>query len=120
MNVLIVDDNEAAADLLQELLELQDHTARCTYTAQQALDAAAKETFDAALVDLTLPDLPGAEVARRMRADAAGQPLLLVAISGYAATDSGGASSPGVFDHHLVKPIDFEALDRILAPTSAQ
>ena len=52
MNVLIVDDNEAAADLLQELLTLQDHTARCTYTAQQALDAAAAERFDAALIDL--------------------------------------------------------------------
>src|SRR4030095_15736293 len=36
VNVLIVDDNEAAADLLQELLVLQDHTARCTYTGPQA------------------------------------------------------------------------------------
>ena len=61
MNVLIVDDNEAAADLLRELLSLQDHTARCTYTAQQAMDAAAAERFDAALIDLTLPDFSGSE-----------------------------------------------------------
>ncbi len=115
MNVLIVDDNEAAADLLQELLSLQDHTVRCTYTAQQALDASAAEVFDAALIDLTLPDRPGIEVARHLRStNAAGKPTLLVAISGLSAGDTPGAS--GVFDHYLQKPIDFDALDRILAP----
>ena len=71
MNVLIVDDNQAAAGLLQELLTLQDHTARCTYTAQQAMDAAKAEHFDAALIDLTLPDFPGTEVARRLRTESA-------------------------------------------------
>ena len=118
MNVLIVDDNEAAADLLQELLTLQDHTARCTYTAQQALDAAASERFDAALIDLTLPDFPGTEVARRLRASTAqGSPRLLVAISGFSAQDAASAA-PGevLFDHHLQKPIDIDALERILAP----
>lgn len=114
MNVLIVDDNEAAADLLQELLVLQAHTARCTYTGQQALEAAACETFDAALVDLTLPDLPGAEVARQLRARAGAQPPLLVAITGFSAAEAAGTAQ-GLFDHHLQKPLDFAALDRILA-----
>jgi DNA-binding response OmpR family regulator len=118
MNVLIVDDNEAAADLLQELLVLQDHTARCTYTGQQAVDAAAAETFDAALVDLTLPDFPGTEVARRLRARAAGQQMLIVAVSGFSASEAGGEA--GLFDHHLQKPIDFDALDRILAQPAAR
>lgn len=120
MNVLIVDDNEAAADLLQELLTLQDHTARCTYTAQQALDAAAAERFDAALIDLTLPDFPGTEVARRLRASTAeGAPKLLVAISGFSAQDAAGKSAEGLFDHHLQKPIDINQLDRILAQPPA-
>jgi CheY-like chemotaxis protein len=114
LNVLIVDDNEAAADLLQELLVLQDHTARCTYTARQALEAAEAESFDVALVDLTLPDLPGTEVARRLRERGDRGPALIVAVSGYAASEAGGAAA-GLFDHHLQKPIDFDALDRILA-----
>jgi CheY-like chemotaxis protein len=113
VNVLIVDDNEAAADLLKEILVLQDHTARCAYTGGQALEAAAGESFDAALVDLKLPDFPGTEVARRLRAGARGVPPLIVAISGFAA-EEGGAPA-GLFDHHLQKPIDFEVLDRILA-----
>jgi CheY-like chemotaxis protein len=116
VNVLIVDDNEAAADLLRELLSLQDHTARCTYTAQQAMDAAAAERFDAALIDLTLPDFPGSEVARRLRADTSGHsPRLLVAISGFSADDAAGAAARGLFDHHLQKPIDIGQLSDILA-----
>ncbi|CAN7421868.1 response regulator [Variovorax sp. LjRoot290] len=120
MNVLIVDDNKAAADLLRELLALQDHEAHCTYTAQQAIAAAAEKAFDAALVDLVLPDLPGAELARRMRASAGNKPLLLIAISGFGADEAGGTTTPGLFDHHLQKPIDFEDLDRILAPPAAR
>ncbi|MDM0113868.1 response regulator [Variovorax sp. J22R133] len=117
LNVLIVDDNEAAADLLQELLVLQDHTARCTYTGQQALDAAAEERFDVALVDLTLPDFSGTVVAQRLRADGRAESMLIVAVTGHAASETGGM--PGLFDHHLQKPIDFSALDRILASAHA-
>lgn len=116
VNVLIVDDNEAAADLLQELLTLQDHTARCTYTARQAMDAAAEERFDAALIDLTLPDFPGTEVARRLRSAAADRgPRLLVAISGFSEEEAAGAAARNLFDHHLQKPIDMGELSAILS-----
>ena len=117
MNVLIVDDNQAAADLLQELLSLQDHTARCCYTAREALEVSKAESFDVALVDITLPDLPGTEVARQLRDG--GRPPLLVAVTGLSAQDTGGANA-GLFDHHLQKPIDFDALDRILEQASAR
>ncbi len=116
MNVLIVDDNQASADLLQELLSLFDHTSRCTYTAQQALDAAAAENFEAALIDLTLPDMPGTEVARRLRESTReGTPRLLVAVSGFSARDSNGRAADGLFDHHLQKPVDIAKLEHILA-----
>jgi DNA-binding response OmpR family regulator len=116
VNVLIVDDNEAAADLLRELLELQGHTARCTYTAQKAVDAAAEEAFDAALIDLTLPDFPGTEVARRLRSLAShAGPRLLVAVTGFSAEDAAGAAARDLFDHHLQKPIDFGELTAILS-----
>jgi len=117
VNVLIVDDNQAAADLLQELLSLQDHTARCCYTAREALEASKAESFDVALVDITLPDLPGTEVARQLRDG--GRPPLLVAVTGLSAQDTGGANA-GLFEHHLQKPIDFDALDRILEQASAR
>ncbi|HSW20358.1 MAG TPA: response regulator [Ramlibacter sp.] len=114
MNVLIVDDNEAAADLLRELLALQDHAAHCTYTARQAMEAFAAQAFDAALVDMILPDLPGIQLARRLRDMAAERPLMLVAISGMRSEDVDDADGSGLFDHFLQKPIDFDALERIL------
>jgi DNA-binding response OmpR family regulator len=115
VNVLIVDDNEIAADLLRELLQLQEHSVHCAYSGQTGLDAAAADIFDAVLVDLMLPDLPGVEVARRLREAAAGEPLLLVAVSGLSARDAPDALTPGLFDHYLEKPIDFALLDRIFA-----
>ena len=115
MNVLIVDDNRAAAELLQELLELDAHTVRCAYTGREALAAAQAEAFPVALVDLSLPDLPGTEVARRLRAADGTRPPLLVAVSGFDRADVPGADAPGLFDHFLRKPLDMDALDRILA-----
>lgn len=112
LNVLIVDDNHAAAELLRELLELQEHKAQCVYNGQQALDAAADRNFDVALVDLTLPDMPGTSVAQRLRVGRGnGSAPLLVAVSGHAPSDA----TRGLFDYHLQKPIDLQALDRILA-----
>jgi len=114
LNILIVDDNTTAAELLQELVELQDHTARCAFTAQQAIEAFERERFDAALVDLTLPDRPGTEVARHLRQTARDRPLMLIAVSGYGVDDAAGAQAAPLFDHYLQKPIDFDALDRLL------
>lgn len=115
MNVLIVDDHQAAADLLAELLQMQDDTVRVAYSVRQGLELWAAESFNAALIDLTLPDAPGTELARRLRAEAAGKPLLLIAMSGLSARDAIGADAPGLFDHYLEKPIDFDAFDRIVA-----
>lgn len=119
MNVLIVDDNEAAADLLRELLALQEHSAHSSYSARQALEAFAAQAFDAALVDLVLPDLPGTQLARRLRDMAADRPLMLVAVSGFRSEDVDDADASGLFDHFLQKPIDIDALERILGACAA-
>lgn len=120
MNVLIVDDNAAAADLLQELVSLeQQHMAQCAYTARQAIEAFGQSPFDIALIDLSLPDQPGTEVARQLRAAAAGRPLTLVAVSGFAQDDPAGQEALALFDHYLQKPIDFSTLDRLLVPPAA-
>lgn len=117
LNILIVDDNHAAAELLQELIELEDHRAVCTFTAQSAWEVAQQEDFALGLIDLSLPDQPGAELARRLRERAGerNQKMMLVAVSGYGPNDPAGQQAAPYFDHFLQKPIDFEALDRVLA-----
>ena len=113
LNILIVDDNREAAELFQELLELQDYSVRCAYNGQQALALAGEAKADVYLVDLTLPDIHGTELARQLRALSDGGPRpLVIAVTGLS---SDGGEEMAVFDHFLQKPVDFEKLERILA-----
>ncbi len=71
-----------------------------------------------------LPRMDGHEVARRIRAEATGHDMLLIALTGYGQTDDQERSHAAGFDYHLVKPIDDELLRRVLgqprhAPQSA-
>ena len=62
------------------------------------------------LLDLGLPGIDGYEIASALRADAAFNDALFVAISGYAlSTDKARALASG-FDHHCAKPVDFASL----------
>jgi signal transduction histidine kinase len=112
--VLIVDDNEDAATSLAELLRFDGHVLESAFTARAAL--AKFESFgpDVVLLDIGLPEMDGYEVARRMRALQAQRPFALVALTGYGqASDRDRALDAG-FDDHLVKPVDFDTLRRIL------
>jgi CheY-like chemotaxis protein len=67
------------------------------------------------LLDIGLPGLDGYEVARRLRADAGHSGMRLIAISGYGQAQDQQRSKEAGFDHHLVKPVDYRALVRLLA-----
>lgn len=120
MNVLIVDDHPSAADLLAELLQMQQDTVRVAYSAHQAQALWAAESFDVALLDLTLPDVPGTVLARQLRDDSAGRPLVVIAMSGLPESAAFGADAPGLFDHYLEKPIDFSTFDSLMANARAR
>ena len=78
MKVLVVDDNEAAADLLAELLA-DEHAVRVVYSSAQACNAVLEETFDVALVDIKPRNAPGNMLAGQLR-DAL-PALVLVAVT---------------------------------------
>ena len=116
--VLVVDDNVDAATSLAEVLRLEGHQAEAVYSAQGALDAVASFSPDIVLLDIGLPDMDGYEVAKRIRAG--GRSVRLVALTGYGqAKDIQRTHSAG-FDAHLIKPVDFVALERTIAGTSRQ
>jgi signal transduction histidine kinase len=115
--VLVVDDNADAADTLSMALELHGYEARTAYTAEVGLELAAAAPPRVALLDIGLPDMNGYELARRIRAAPWGQGIVLIAATGWGqAADKQRALDAG-FDHHLTKPIDFEALSEILTTT---
>jgi PAS domain S-box-containing protein len=112
-HVLVVDDNHDAADLLVEVLALGGYEARAAYDAEEALAIARADAPDAAILDIGLPGMDGYELARAMRDLSAG--VRLVALTGYARDGDRRRTAAVGFDAHLVKPVDLEALQRVLA-----
>lgn len=105
--VLVVDDEEDAAQMLAELLSSQGHEARSAHDGPTALQAAREFRPHIVLLDLGLPNMDGYEVARRLRAEHS-EPMILVAMTGYQ-RDKDRLEESG-FDEHLLKPVDFEKL----------
>jgi PAS domain S-box-containing protein len=115
--ILVVDDNEDAAQSLATLLRLSGHEAEVANDGPQALRLAGASPPDAVLLDLGLPGMDGLEVARRLREIPTLAHTRLVAMTGYAQEVHRQAAREAGFTTHLVKPVDFEDLmNAIQAP----
>lgn len=112
--MLVVDDNVDAAQSLAILLETVGHAVHTAYDGQAALAAAAQHRPQVVFLDLGLPTLDGCEVASRLRAMPAVANATLVAITGYGQEADRRRTHEAGFDHHLVKPVDFDAVQQIL------
>ncbi|HEV7392494.1 MAG TPA: response regulator [Burkholderiales bacterium] len=118
LRILVVDDNQDSACSMTLLLELQGHEVQVAHAGQVALRMAQESTPDVILLDIGMPGMNGYEVARHLRSQAAFADTLLVAVTGYGrASDVKQTESAG-FDHHLVKPIDYDKLQSLLAARS--
>jgi len=113
LRVLVVDDNVDAAKSLGKLLGFRGHEVSLAHDGPSALAAAAAAPPDLVLLDIGLPGMDGYAVAARLRA-AGHAGAALVAVTGYGREDDLQRSRDAGFDHHLVKPIDFGQLQRII------
>lgn len=114
--VLIVDDNEDGAELLNVALLTMGHMTRVAHDGPTALDAVHEFHPDVALIDIGLPVLDGYEVARRLRAMFDGGGPKLVAVTGYGQDSDRQRAREAGFDGHMVKPIDLARLAELVAP----
>lgn len=115
LRMLIVDDNQDAADSLAMLLETEGHHIRVAHAGIAGVEAARDFRPDVALLDIGLPDINGLEVARRIRAQAWGRDMLLIALTGWGQQQDKDDSAAVGFDHHLTKPIRPGELTAILS-----
>jgi signal transduction histidine kinase len=113
--VLIVDDNRDSADSLCTMLTLKGHEARVAYDGASALAAAEAMCPDAILLDIGLPGMDGYEVARRLLERPWRSEAVVVAVTGWGHVEDRERARLSGFDHHMTKPLDPQALDRILA-----
>jgi PAS domain S-box-containing protein len=115
LRVMVVDDNVDAASMLALLLEASGHSVQVAFSAHAALDACGSGVPDVFLLDIGLPDMDGNALARRLRTLQDGASAVLVAVTGYGQEQDRAQTAAAGFNHHLVKPVDLEKLQAILA-----
>lgn len=111
--ILLVDDNLDSAESLALLLRLNGHEVHTAHDGLAAVEAAGKLRPEVIVLDIGLPKLNGYEVARRVREQEKGG-VFIVALTGWGSEEGRRRSGEAGFDAHLVKPVDFNALTRLL------
>jgi PAS domain S-box-containing protein len=119
--ILVVDDNTDAAGSLSVLLEHQGHEVVTAHDGAEALAKARKLQPQIVFLDLGMPRMGGLEAAKHLRSLANSEPMLLVALTGWGQEQDQRRTREAGFDLHLLKPINRDELDKVLAasPTGA-
>jgi CheY-like chemotaxis protein len=114
LRILIVEDNADSRTTLEKLLSMYGHRVATAPDGHAGLEAFRRDMPDIALLDIGLPGLDGFELARRIRAEMDGKPARLIALTGYGREEDHQAVIEAGFDEHLIKPVDRDALLRVL------
>jgi CheY-like chemotaxis protein len=115
LKILIVDDNRDVAASLAMLLQLMGHEVRLAYDGETAVRLADEFRPQTMLVDTGMPGLDGYGVCRRIRDEALGKGITLIAVTGWGQDEDRWRSASSGFDAHLVKPVNPETLQAVLS-----
>jgi CheY-like chemotaxis protein len=114
--LLVVDDNVDAANSLAKVLRrIYKQDVRAAHGGPEALTIAGEFQPEVILLDIGMPGMDGYEVARRLRSSPNSSTSLLVAMTGWGQDSDRQRAKEAGFDHHLVKPVDPEAISALLA-----
>jgi signal transduction histidine kinase/ActR/RegA family two-component response regulator len=117
--VLVVDDNEDAATLLAEVIRAQGWPVAVAFDGPQALSMIESFAPDIAVLDIGLPVMDGYELAARIREQLGARAPRLLAVTGYGQEEDRKHASEAGFAHHLVKPVNTDALLAAMAAMPA-
>jgi CheY-like chemotaxis protein len=114
LRVLITDDNRDNANSLAILVRLWGHEVRVAYDGAEAIAVSSHFQPQVVLADLAMPRLNGNNLARQLR-QRLGQRLVLIAVTAYGLERDYRESRDAGFDHLMLKPVDPEAIEVLLA-----
>lgn len=117
LKILIVDDNEAAANGLGLLLKHVGNSVDFAYVGADVAEKAREFQPDVIVLDIGLPDMTGYEVAEKLRAGGFGGRI--IALTGYGQDEDKRKAEAAGFDHHLTKPVGLADLQAVLMPQAA-
>jgi signal transduction histidine kinase/ActR/RegA family two-component response regulator len=112
--ILVVDDNNDAAELLALMLQQAGYEATTVYDGPTALEAVQAVTPQIVILDIGLPGMSGYEVAQRLRKDARFNDVALIALTGWGTPEDQRKARAAGFDVHLTKPVSAEDLHAAL------
>ena len=118
--ILVVDDLSDAATSLALVCELYGAEARTARDGVEALALGATFRPDVVLMDISMPNMNGYEAARRLRAEPWGKSVVLIALTGWGRSADVEAARLAGFDGHLLKPVEAEALLRLISALRAK
>lgn len=108
MKLLFIDDEQTFLKYLSKRLALDGFTVKTTFSGEEGVEAAAREDFDVAVVDLKMPGIDGIEVQKRLKEL---QPLLpCIVLTGYGSVENALESGKYNAFKFLSKPVDMDTL----------
>ncbi len=115
LHILIADDNVDLTESFAEILTSSGHHVDVVHDGAAAVQKAREHRPDIALLDIGMPKLDGYEVARQLRAEPITQGIHLIAITGWGQASDLEAAEAAGFDHHLLKPVEPQDLERLIS-----
>lgn len=112
--ILVVDDNQDAADSLAQILSHLGRTVEIAYSGKEALRKAKGTPPDMAFIDIAMPEMNGYEVAKKMRGEPSLSQTTLVALTGFGQREDKEKALREGFDLHYIKPITLSTLKDII------
>jgi CheY-like chemotaxis protein len=118
--IVVADDNEDSAFTMAMMLKIMGHDVRTAHDGFEAIKVAEAFRPELILLDIGMPILNGYDACRRIREQSWGKGVVMVALTGWGQDEDKRQSREAGFDHHLVKPIEPEALEKLLAALPAK
>ncbi len=108
VRVLLIDDEEVLLEYMSKRLLKKGFTVKCAFSGEEAVEAAQKEHFDVAVVDLKMPGMDGVETQKRLHEI---QPFLqCIVLTGHGSIDSALESGQQDAFRYLLKPLEYDIL----------
>jgi CheY-like chemotaxis protein len=118
--ILVVDDSVDIAGSLAMILELMGNEVRTAHDGLEGVAAAAAYRPDMILLDIGMPKLNGYEACHRIREQPWGKGILIAAVTGWGQEEDKRRSQEAGFDHHLIKPVEPAAIEKLLVELEAR
>jgi|AntRauTorckE6833_2_1112554.scaffolds.fasta_scaffold59669_2 CheY-like chemotaxis protein len=115
MKVLIVDDHISSAFITGQLFEILGHDVHIVHSALDALMVVEDVQPDLVMVDISMPDIDGYELCRRLRKLPVARNICIIAQSGWCNEDNLEQAEEAGFNQYLIKPVELNALQALLS-----